>query len=174
MISVSVQDLCLRYFAPNRWEFGHEHPIYVIRDKDTVFYVGCSTNPIGRFYDHMQVSNYSPVGKFIRLHLPWSLAWQVEFLTLDDCRELTERYIERYPMSALVMLYHYNDAAERALIAHHRPCLNVAYNDESSPLPRKYWQYSLPLTAVADGASNCELSDLMRLEPPTADTPQES
>ena len=53
------------------------HYLYLYRDESTVFYVGRSTSPLQRLYEHLGKGEFrntpSPIGKTIHDNLPLSL-----------------------------------------------------------------------------------------------------
>lgn len=105
--------------------------IYVVRDGDTVFYVGQTKRGIiNRILEHCgggQIPDFSSLGRLILENAPESHHWQVEMLTLEDCGLLGKGDLD-------TMI----DAAEERTIRQFRPCLNVANNPEPGALPPDY------------------------------------
>lgn len=105
--------------------------IYMVHFEELVFYIGQSKrNVVTRFWEHM--NKPSRLGQLITLNQPDSLAWQVKFFNLADCRPFVmqkklfqEQAWEHFDM----------DMAEKALIAHFRPVANVDYNPQPTLLP---------------------------------------
>ena len=100
--------------------------LYVVRDGDTIFYVGQSKSIESRFLEHLGISARgwpayeSQLGRLIRENAPESQHWQVELYSI---KELEVDDV---------------DFAEEALINILRPCLNARYNDDPSVLPDRY------------------------------------
>jgi len=123
MLTISVgefidEDFCL--------DGPESYCIYVIRDGAIVFYVGKSVNIITRLWQHvagelgymLYSMRASELGRFIAANMPDSRKWQIDLLTLDDCRHYTV-----FNVSAGRM-----DTAEIELITLLRPCLNRIFN----------------------------------------------
>jgi hypothetical protein len=101
-----------------------DYRLYLMRDGETVFYVGQSRNPHNRFLSHLGMdgrSSPSEIGRFIRKNASASDAWLFEQYTLEEAGDHSS-----------------SDAAERALIARYRPCFNTMANPDRSPLPARY------------------------------------
>lgn len=100
--------------------------LYVVRDGDTVFYVGQAGDVVDRLYGHLGQGSWSwatgmsELGKLIKANLPTSRDWRIELYTIG---ELGVNGV---------------DLAEEALIDILRPCLNRALNRNPSALPDKY------------------------------------
>lgn len=128
------------------------HRLYLVRDGETVFYIGKSRNPIDRLWQHLGLaltggvlwSEYfmSQLGHLVKANLPEARSWQVELLTLEECTPVVlermpylagrwESWCQKLPDSAA-------DDAEQALIELHGPCLNVMHNRRKTPLPTCY------------------------------------
>jgi hypothetical protein len=100
--------------------------IYLVRDRDVVFYVGRSTNCYRRLLEHCclgygwQAGSLSPLGQLAADNAPDSYEWTVE-------------------LHGVVRLgYDSADAAEVALIRERRPCLNRRNAVKHDPLPERY------------------------------------
>lgn len=129
-----------------------DHYLYLYRDKDVIFYVGRSDNPIERLQQH--VGRRGPnlisfLGDLLLDNLPASLSWTIELYTLRDCAPLVEThcpglyqtYCEQIenPSVYNVPSKHTAPIAEDALIAHYSPCLNDKSDArKSNPLPARY------------------------------------
>ena len=101
-----------------------DYRLYLIRDGETVFYVGQSRNPHNRFLSHLGMdgrSSPSEIGRFIRKNAPTSDAWLFEQYTLEEVGDHSSV-----------------TTAERALIARYRPCFNTTANPDRLPLPAQY------------------------------------
>lgn len=173
MLQMTIADVLKRTVPPY-----DDHYLYILRDGETVFYVGRSFDPVGRLHEHIYGgrSGISYLGHLIRrcareanLFAAPALEWQVELLTLADCKPYIDRYRPnaftsfRVPWEQIVSPppfsdpYWHNEAiaiAEGVLIEHYRPCLNVANNSNASPLPPQY-----QLTS----AKNAHASELSKL-----------
>jgi len=148
MIVATVQDMLVgryMYFEDDKplWKDAHKdtdayallntHCIYMIRDKEVVFYVGQSKNMAVRIGNHL---GYVPTGattlqRLIYANMPQSLTWFVKVFALAD------------PPNTCTDIH----TVERAMIARYRPCLNIAYNPYPTPLPLCY---RLPLSEIPE------------------------
>ena len=112
------------------------HDLYIVRDAEIVFYVGKSRDVIGRLLGHCGRGTWgrgqvkSQLGCFIERNLPESRDWTIKLLTEKDAHGVVQF------LSAGV--WYDVEAAERALIGHYGPCLNVTYNEEPEAIPDKY------------------------------------
>jgi hypothetical protein len=111
--------------------------IYVVRDGDTVFYVGKSDSGVlERLGVHLGEpfrgrTSKSDLGLLIEANLPESKRWIVELYTADECRWAIPQ--------ADTFVFIPSGIAESCLIRRLRPCLNVAGNYfRAAPLPAKY------------------------------------
>lgn len=113
--------------------------IYVVHEQSLVFYVGQSKRDILiRFREHVQKP--SRLGQLIALNRPQSLAWQVTFYTLDDCRP----YIAQQSLFPMQAWQHFDmDMAESAMIRHFCPVINRDFNPRPTPLPAHYRGHAL-------------------------------
>ena len=131
-------------------DIPHEYSLYVVRDGDVVFYVGMSTDPLDcRVYNHVYGgygSGPSHLGRVVRMNMPESLEWQVQFF---DPREV----VEGNPLAKELYMSKESKAREGeiALISRLKPCLNVTYNRHGRELPKRYKDVRLDLeTTVSD------------------------
>jgi len=124
-----------------------DHYLYLCRDGTTVFYVGRSTAPLERLYEHLGRGDFtnrpSPLGKLILNHMPHSLAWIMQFMTIADCESLVQQYRPEYYEWYIQQTNRYlareaAEVAEEALIDHYQPYLNIAGNRAGLALPEKY------------------------------------
>jgi hypothetical protein len=121
-----------------------DHCLYLVRDCDVVFYVGQSREPVNRLWSHLgrgwgawSQNSPSALGVLIADNLPAARSWQVEFLTPGEVSGLAVKgYASDWDI----------DKAERSLIKEHRPCLNVANNNNPSSLPERYRRTDLDVT----------------------------
>lgn len=116
--------------------------IYVIREGDTIFYVGRSYDPLNRLRAHLGKPLHSD-GTFYPFYRQWhekSYAWQIDLYSLAECEKTVMEYrpisLERYRDA------HWHDdmviRAESAMILRWKPCLNDKNNPNASHLPSKY------------------------------------
>jgi hypothetical protein len=151
MLTISVQDLLHLPWQP-AWKTGFR--IYVVREGDIVFYVGQSHDPVDRLLQHLSHPEASfqqlpsALGQLILDNRPGSLAWEIDLMTMADCRPFVARRCpawlwpvelsaETQPTgaqsreAALVARAwedRYVGWAEQAMIDHLRPALNVSGN----------------------------------------------
>ena len=121
--------------------------VYVVRDRQTVFYVGRTTRGIAhRLLEHCGLSRLRPIpdilGATIAANAPSSARWQIELWEYADYEPLVN---EQFPKVVRIFAEH----GERALIDTLRPCLNTVYNPNPRKLPKRYrpaeepyWVYS--------------------------------
>ena|SRR5258708_5464536 len=149
MIQTTVVAMLKRKVKNYDW-----HYIYVVREDDLVFYVGLSLSPIERMIQHVYGGRngiISHLGHFIRDNIKYADNWQVDLLTLEECKLYIDQYgtftdEDKYWNEALsrsgirdqYWLSEAMRAAEGALIQHYCPCLNVAGNPNPNPLPSRY------------------------------------
>lgn len=109
--------------------------LYVIRDGETVFYVGQSKEVLVRLLDHLgqrdQEQVTSTLNRFVNNNLPEAGAWQVELMTVADCGPLVKDHFPAYKRWGV-------DLAEIALMREFHPCFNTLHNPRSSQIPDKY------------------------------------
>ncbi len=117
--------------------------LYVIREGDTVFYVGMTTRTVlERIWEHCGLSaigGCDEIGRFVMDHLPESGAWHVDLM---EVQEVDPALGDRRGA------YHIRKA-EQKLIARLRPCLNHTGNGHPAPLPEHYKRQ-----AIADRLSD--------------------
>jgi hypothetical protein len=123
-VTTSVKEFLLtEQRCPPEWR---PFDLYLFRDDEVVFYVGQSWVAFDRVWRHI-LDGYkgrSVVGRFILCNWPASMRFTVELLS------------SRAPQFA--DMDHNLSAAERWLIEHHAPCLNVTLNSQPTPLPARY------------------------------------
>lgn len=135
MLSLTIQDVLSRTYR-NYLRFR----LYRIFDGAVVLYVGQSSNPFRRVWDHLGEGSHndlrpSPFGTLIMLLSPPPLEWRVEFYTLADCLPFVMRHAQafyrNYYQKHLELLDDEQgcmEIAEVALIEEFRPCLNIQKN----------------------------------------------
>jgi hypothetical protein len=96
MLEMTIADVLKRDIPPY-----DDHYLYIVRDGETVFYVGRSLDPVSRLHEHICGGrrDVSYLGQLIRrcareanLFAAPALEWQVELLTLADCKPYIDRY----------------------------------------------------------------------------------
>ncbi|MDE3090335.1 MAG: hypothetical protein KGJ80_13215, partial [Chloroflexota bacterium] len=131
MMSITVADVIQNALPESGWG---SFCIYIFRDGGLVLYVGkAEQNVIDRLEDHLGIS-YRPesqIGRLIDDNAPESHNWQIDLLTLDDCRPIVAKH---FPSAQIVDVL----TIERAIILEFRPPLNRQSNPNARPLPRKY------------------------------------
>lgn len=117
--------------------------IYVVRDDNTVLYIGQSVNPFERMLEHFGESwrlSGTGLSTFYKQHQDKSDSWNIDFYTLEDC----EPYVIQYTSMSMNVyrsgshVHASMNKAEKAMIWHFHPCLNTEINPDPSPLPEKY------------------------------------
>lgn len=106
---------------------AEDYRIYILRDTETVFYVGQSINPFGRLQEHLGLTSVAPslISEFIRENAPASGVWLIEPYTLEECSEIVGKCRDV-------------DDTEEALINLYHPYFNIAANPDPAPLPTHY------------------------------------
>jgi hypothetical protein len=122
-----------------------DYCVYVIREREEVFYVGqvaTSSAPfssglakvhrriMGHFHDGDDPKKAERIGCLLQACLPESDSWTIEMLTQPDCERATGRQF--WPGKTLVT------DLEEAMIAVYRPCLNVRANAIPARIPSRY------------------------------------
>ncbi len=123
-IKVKVKQFIQMEECPEDWK---KLDLYVIRDENSVFYVGQSYCAFERVWDHIK-NGYkwrSEVGRFILCNWPKSMNYEIELLSSSSP--------EFDPVG--------NDlsGAEELLIRKYRPCFNISQNDDPNPIPAVYF-----------------------------------
>jgi hypothetical protein len=130
-----------------------DHYLYLYRDESTVLYIGRSTSPLQRLYEHLGKGEFrdipSPLGKTIIVNLPLSLGWSLLLLTIADCEPLVRLHRPEFHEWYLQQMKRRlareaAEVAEESLIDHYQPCLNIAGNRTPHPLPEKYRKFFPP------------------------------
>ncbi len=137
MLQITIHDLLHRPWQEINPDCA-PYCLYLVRHEDTVFYIGQSHNPLERLHAHMGLMQYemSDLGACILGNVPDSHSWQVELYTLPELADaVTRNYGYQLPRYDI-------DIAEASMIRLHRPCFNVTYNRNPSPLPEAYAKYT--------------------------------
>jgi len=136
MITIPLRELVsVDWEEPDEKPWPENRPVYVIRDGETVFYVGRTSQGISyRVGEHLGLWGRTPgapseVGRLILENMPESGSWQVDLMTRRDCHD---EYLRDPDAST----------AERAMIRKLRPCLNRQSNPNPSRLPDCYRPYA--------------------------------
>ena len=124
--------------------------LYVVRDGDIVFYIGqTSRHVITRLWEHLGLGftggrlwceySMSTLGRLIKINMPESRKWQIEFPSLLDCQPLIADMDKDWFMECCTKFRrNMLDTCEQALINHHKPCFNTIYNPHPRSLPERY------------------------------------
>lgn len=121
--------------------------IYLVRDGETVFYIGQSWDVYTRLEQHLGMdwrNDASHLGKCVIDNHPQSEAWEIEFYSLRDCEAMVMDFMKAQGDTTYTVERYYAhtqsaiDTAEEAMIKFHRPCLNVAANPHPTLLPERY------------------------------------
>lgn len=139
MLTMAVKD-----FLEGTVEIGDAlYCVYVVREGETILYVGRSSDPERRLREHFGQpwrSSGSAISVLFEQYPEEALAWQVDVYTLGECQPYVVSYLHRLP-EVYRDPAHYEESmrdAEIAMILHLRPCLNVSNNPSPSRLPDKY------------------------------------
>lgn len=145
MLQMTLKEFAIkvRQNKPSMREQPYE--IYVIRDEETIFYVGKSVDPEDRLLGHMGMdwhATTTPIGRFIIEQAPASGNWLFLQYTVEECIPFVHEYRATLSKELYAILSMCNpcdvDVAEEALIHLHRPHFNKAMNYNPCPLPEKY------------------------------------
>lgn len=130
MLQMTLKEFAIKVRQNETGIREQPYEIYVIRDEETIFYVGKSVNPEDRLLSHLGMdwrANSSPIGRFIIEQAPASGDW------------LFLQYTVKEMQTILGLCDPCNvDVAEETLIHLHRPHFNKAMNYNPCPLPEKY------------------------------------
>lgn len=108
------------------------YPLYVFWYGSTALYVGQAKNSLKRVEEHLGVGpgNVTTIGLLLVANYPRAYDWEVWFLTVAYVTEVRRKswsgYHYLFLEKDLAQLLTVN-RAERFLIGHYRPCLNIAY-----------------------------------------------
>jgi hypothetical protein len=130
MITITVWNLLNKDLL-----FEEHYCIYIFRDNDTILYIGMSKHDIAnRLLAHINRGSWpakGPLWDLLYYNAPECYNWQIDLLTLDDCDNVVK---EQFPD---IITYDV-ERAERAMILHYCPCLNVENNPNGKRLPAYY------------------------------------
>jgi len=122
-VTIKVKQFILLEECPQEWK---KLDLYVIRDEDSVFYVGQSYTAFQRVWDHIKNAYKwrSDVGRFILCNWPKSMNYVIELLSSSSHEfDSVGNNLSR---------------AEEMLIKMYKPCFNISQNNEPSPIPQIY------------------------------------
>jgi len=130
-VSLQLNQFLLVNHCPPEWK---RLDLYLIRDLETIFYVGQSYCAFARVWEHLMsgFKGHSIPGRFIWCNWPAAMHFTVELMTSQD--------------EAFTCLSNNLDAAEHLLIRQYSPVFNVALNEEPRPVPAGYHPVNSPLT----------------------------
>ena len=122
-VTISLKRFLLMEECPAAWK---TLDLYLFRDEAVVFYVGQSHLAFARVWKHLLsgFKGHSIIGRFVWCNWPVSMKFSIELLSSQ---------FEQFSSSG-------NDlnAAERTLIQHWSPCLNVSQNRQPTAVPGSY------------------------------------
>jgi hypothetical protein len=132
-VSILLRRFLVLTSCPPGWK-GFD--LYLLRDAETVFYVGQSDCAYERVWNHIRGGphGHSIPGRFILANWPKSGSFQVELIS---------SYAPRF-----ASVGHNLDTAERALIAEWTPCFIVSLNAQPHAVPPGYILPNAPLKFV--------------------------
>ncbi len=122
-IRIKVKQFILLEECPDEWK---KFDLYIIRDQNSVFYVGQSYLAFNRVWDHIK-NGYkwrSDIGRFILCNWPKSMNYEIELLSSSS---------QEFDSIG-------NDLSkvEEMLIKMYKPCFNISQNEDPSPIPEVY------------------------------------
>lgn len=148
MLQMTIKEALLKWKQDQRGIRAEFYQIYVIREEETVFYVGKSGDPEARLLSHLGMdwhADTSPIGRFIIRQVPASGSWLFLQYTVEECIPFVDQYRATLPGTDQALFRMFGDQnrcdvdfAEEALIKIHRPHFNTAMNPDPCPLPEKY------------------------------------
>ena len=121
MVTILVEDILDKELCHVDYE---DCRIYIFRDKDLVLYIGQSKDVIRRLKEHLGFNvrgfgiKESNIGRLVNANVPESKQWEIDLLTLEDCKTYT---VFTIPAENV-------DWAEAELISLLCPCLNQHLN----------------------------------------------
>jgi len=115
--------------CPEEWK---QFDLYLLRDEETVFYVGQSHLAFDRVWEHLLggFKGHSIVGRFVWVNWPKSMNFTTELLSSKSVQ--------------FDNVGNDLNASERTLIQRWSPCFNVSLNTEPKPLPASYLPQNAP------------------------------
>ena len=130
-IAISLKRFILieREHCPDKWK---DFDLYLLRDKDVVFYVGQSQLAFSRIWEHLLggFKGHSILGRFVWVNWPKSMSFTIELLSSQSAQ--------------FAEVENDLNASERILIQQFNPCFNVSQNNEPTPLPESYLSCNAP------------------------------
>jgi len=129
-VCLLLKEFLLIEHCPPSWQRLN---LYLVRDDETVFYVGQSFVAFHRVWEHFYggFKGRSLLGRFIICNWPTSMRFSVELLNSRSSRfDLVQNDL---------------DLSEQLLIREHAPCLNTTFNPNPTPIPD---QYASPYTSL--------------------------
>jgi hypothetical protein len=119
------------------------HTIYLVRDGETVFYIGQSRrDTVTRFHEHLH--GPSRLGELILANMPAADAWMIELYTLADCRP----FVQQKSLFPQQEWEHFDlDAGGKSNDSTTASCAKPDFNPEPRPLPDRYQGAELAATA---------------------------
>jgi hypothetical protein len=122
-LKLKLKQFILLEECPDEWK---KFDLYVIRDENSVFYVGQSYLAFHRVWDHIR-NGYkwrSDVGRFILCNWPKSMNYEIELLSSGSQEfDVVDHDLLR---------------AEAMLIKMYKPCFNISLNNAPTPIPEVY------------------------------------
>ena len=128
------------------------YSLYVVRDGETVFYVGKTRQIEARLALHLE--HRSLIGTLITRNKPQSDAWQVDLIAAEDCQDIVRAIfppVKDISADEVAAFFGHPppdspravsvEKAERALIRFLHPCLNAIHNIEPGRLPERYREH---------------------------------
>jgi hypothetical protein len=140
MITKTIQEVI------NYEGFQPKANIYIVRDGETVFYVGMSMRGcVSRIIEHLGMGRegMTSLGYFIKANIPASYSWQVELLEVEDYEPILRKIYPNYDLLKADGDHYFRNEyvtsqVEFELISNLGPCLNGSHNYNSKPLPERY------------------------------------
>lgn len=128
-VTISLKRFLLIQQCPVEWK---DFDLYLVRDKDVVFYVGQSQLAFARVWEHLLsgFKGHSMVGRFVWCNWPGSMNFSIELLS-----SRSEQFAE---------VANELNASERLLIQHWSPCFNISLNSQPTSVPVSYLPPNAP------------------------------
>lgn len=150
------------------------HFLYVVKDGETVFYVGMSQHVTDRLLGHFGMNAFylggeSNLAKLVEANAPDSLVWQIELKTVPEClpeaKDREGAFINDQEWQVTIPYLTSNDLfdkniverVEKYLIGELRPVVNIQWNNNPTRLPEKYNQILVKDTFSGKAASRLGL-----------------
>lgn len=138
MVSITVEDFLRGNVKAltKDYELYELFQIYIIRDGESVLYVGRAVNVLKRLREHIGSSKQSSldyIGDLVWANMPASKQWQIEVLTIEDCMPMVREQYQAYRND--ISLLASAKTAEQALITFYQPSANERNNPNGQALP---------------------------------------